>query len=40
MQEFKGHQEGVNSVSFSPYGKTIATEQGKKGFSLCALEKD
>ena len=25
LQEFKGHQNGVSSVSFSPDGKTIAT---------------
>ena len=25
LQEFKGHQDSVTSVSFSPDGKTIAT---------------
>ncbi|MDD1461348.1 WD40 domain-containing protein, partial [Dolichospermum sp. ST_sed2] len=30
IQEFKGHQSGVISVSFSPDGKTIATASDDK----------
>jgi WD40 repeat protein len=38
VQTFKGHQGGVNSVSFSPNGKLIATASDDKTAKLWSLE--
>ncbi|WP_242045668.1 hypothetical protein [Calothrix sp. FACHB-1219] len=38
LQKFKGHKSSVNSVSFSPYGKTIATASDDKTARLWNLQ--
>ncbi|MHC5815746.1 MAG: WD40 repeat domain-containing protein [Nostoc sp.] len=38
LQEFKGYQGGIGSVSFSPDGKTIATASWDKTARLWSVE--